>query len=309
MDGNGGGSGRTDMATRFHYLTDAFDAIPRPLRGMLLMLVSAVIVVVMNVTVRRIASEMHVFEIAFLRNLFGFLLFLPWLIGAKSNPLRTRRIGLHIGRAGFNTVATMSYYVALILIPLAQVTALTFVSPLVATLLAVLVLHETMSGRRWAGFVVGLVGALIILRPGIHEVGTGPLMVLLSSTAWASALICTKVLARTETSLSIAAYSALLQVPIAMAGAVFVWQTPSLRQIGILVLIGGMAGFVQLCIAQAFRDAEATLVLPIDFTKLIWASIAGYLIFGEIPDYWTWFGGVVVFLGVFYMAFQERRER
>lgn len=297
------------MASSFRAFSEFFDAIPRPMRGMLLMLLSTVLVVMMNVTVRQIAKELHVIEIAFLRNLFGFLLFLPWLIGAKSNPLRTRRIGLHIGRAGFNTVATLTYYVALVLIPLVQVTALTFTSPLVATLLAVAVLHETMSGRRWMGFFIGLVGAIIILRPGIREIGTGHMMVLLSSAAWASALICTKVLARTETSLSIAAYSALLQVPIAAAGAVFFWEMPSLRQVGILIIIGGLAGFIQLCIAQAFRDADATLVLPVDFTKLIWASIAGYLVFSEIPDFWTWIGAIVVFLGVFYMAIQERKER
>lgn len=297
------------MASIFRNFTIIFDAIPRPLRGIMLMLVASMLVVFMNVNVRRIAGELHVIEIAFWRNLFAFLLFLPWLIGAKTNPLRTRRIGLHIGRAAFNTVATLTYYVALTLIALVQVTALTFTAPLIATLLAVAVLHETMSGRRWAGFFIGLVGAVIILRPGVREVGTGQLMVLLSTGAWACALICTKVLTRTETSLSIAAYSALLQVPIALIGAVFVWQMPNLRQFGILILIGGLAGFVQLCIAQAFRDADATLVLPIDFTKLIWASIAGYLVFGEIPDYWTWIGAVVVFLGVFYMSLQERKQR
>ena len=296
------------MASNIRILTDMFDAIPRPLRGMMLMLVATVLVIVMNVTVRQIANELHVFELVFLRNLFGFLLFLPWLIGAKNNPLRTRRIGLHFGRAGFNTVATLAYFVALTLIPLVQVTALSFTSPLIATLLAVVVLHETMNGRRWTGFFIGLVGAVIILRPGIREIGTGQLMVLLSTGTWACALICTKVLARTETSLSIAAYSALLQVPIAFAGAVFVWQMPSLRQIGILIVLGGLAGFIQLSIAQAFRDADATLVLPIDFTKLIWASIAGYLVFGEIPDFWTWIGAVVVFIGVFYMALQERKD-
>ena len=296
------------MASRFRTFTDNFDAIPRPLRGMLLMLVATVLVITMNVTLRQIADELHVFELAFLRNLFGFLLFLPWLIAARSNPLRTRRIGLHLGRAGFNTVATLAYFVALVLIPLVQVTALTFTSPLIATLLAVAVLHETMSGRRWARFFIGLVGAVIILRPGFREIGTGHLMALLSTGTWACALICTKILARTETSLTIAAYSALLQVPIAFIGAVFFWETPSLRQIGILIVLGGLAGIIQLCIAQAFRDADATLVLPIDFTKLIWASIAGYLVFSEIPDIWTWIGAIVVFLGVFYMALQERKE-
>ena len=98
-------------------------------------------------------------------------------------------------------------------------------------------------------------------------------------------------------------------MPIAAVGAAFFWEMPSLRQVGILIIIGALAGSIQLCIAQAFRDADATLVLPVDFTKLIWASIAGYLVFSEIPDFWTWIGAIVVCIGVFYMALQERKER
>lgn len=300
---------RTGMTSILRIPVSLFDAIPRPIRGMLMMLSAAVTVVGMNVAVRQIASELHVFEIAFLRNVFAFLWFLPWLIGARSNPLRTTRIGMHVVRAGFNTVATTAYYVALILIPLVQVTALTFTSPLFATILAVVVLHETMSGRRWAGLFVGAIGALIILRPGMREVGVGETMVLLSTGFWAFALICTKVLARTESSLTIAAYSALLQVPIALVAAAFVWEMPTSRQFLILILIGALAGFTQLCVAQAFRDADATLVLPVDFTKLIWASIVGFLVFAEVPDIWTWVGALVVFAAVFYMAWHERRER
>ncbi len=301
--------GRIFMASILRIPVSLFDAIPRPARGMLMMLLAAMTVVGMNVAVRQVASELHVFEIAFLRNVFAFLWFLPWLIGARGNPLRTGRIGMHVVRAGFNTVATTAYYVALILIPLVQVTALTFTSPLFATLLAVVVLRETMSGRRWTGLFVGLIGALIIVRPGVAAVGTGEAMVLLSTGFWAVALICTKMLARTESSLTIAAYSALLQVPIALVAAVFVWEPPTMDQFLILILIGGLAGFTQLCVAQAFRDADATLVLPVDFTKLIWASIVGFLVFSEVPDFWTWVGAMVVFAAVLYMAGQEKRER
>jgi drug/metabolite transporter (DMT)-like permease len=282
--------------------------VPRRVRGMLAMLTAALVVTTMNVFVRQVAEDMHLFQILFLRNVFAFLIFVPILLGVEVNPLRTQRIGMHTFRAGLNTVATVIFYVGLTLIPLADVTALGLTSPLFATALAVLFLKERMGARRWVGLAVGLTGALIILRPGLQEVGTGQIAILTSNCVWAVALVCTKALARTESSLTIAAYSALLQIPIALVPAMFVWQWPTGEQWLLVVMVGGLAGLGQLLLAQAFRDADATLVLPVDFTKLVWASLAGYLVFAEIPHPWTLVGAAVVFGAVFYMAYREGRN-
>ncbi len=297
------------MGSLYRVFEAPFDAIPRPLRGMLLMLASSVSVVVMNVTIRHVSDDVHVFEVVFFRNLFAFLMFAPWFFGSEVSPFRTSRFGMLTLRAVLNTLAQFGHFAALALIPLADVTALGFTSPLFATLLAVLLLRESMSGRRWAGLLLGLIGALIILRPGIVEVGLGQGFVLLSTSTWACALIVIKLLSRTESSLTIAMYSGLLQVPLAFAAAVFVWTWPSFQEIGLYAMIGVLGGFAQLCLAQAFRDADATLVLPVDFTKLVWASIAGYLFFAEMPDVWTWVGAAVVCGAVLYMAIREKKER
>jgi drug/metabolite transporter (DMT)-like permease len=285
-----------------------FDAIPRDLRGMGLMLVASLSIVAMNVTVREIATHIHVFEIAFFRNLFGFLIFLPVLFRTEANPLRTRWLGLLALRAVLNTVAMLAFFYALTLISLTDVTALSFTTPLFASLLAIVFLHERVSARRGVGLVVGLVGALIILRPGLQAIGPGSLMVLLSSGTWACALICIKLLTRTESALTIALYAALMQVPVAFVASLFVWVWPSWWEFGLMAFIGGLGGFAQLCLSQSFRDADTTLVLPVDFTKLIWASLAGFILFAEIPDLWTVLGAAVVFGAVFYMALQERRK-
>ncbi len=274
---------------------------------MLLMLAATVSIVGMNVSVREVAGEIHVFEIAFFRNLFGVLIFLPLLFRTEANPFRTRKFGLLTLRAILNTVAMLAFFYALTLIPLTDVTALSFTTPLFASMLAIVILRETMSGRRWIGLVIGLLGALVILRPGFQVIGPGSLMVLLSSGVWACALMCIKVLTRTESALTIALYAALMQVPVAFVASLFVWVWPSWWQLGLLAIIGGLGGFAQLCLSQAFRDADTTLVLPVDFTKLIWAGLAGFLLFGEIPDIWTVLGAVVVFGAVFYMAGQDRR--
>jgi drug/metabolite transporter (DMT)-like permease len=285
-----------------------FDVIPRRLRGMLLMLAATLSIVAMNVTIREVAAQIHVFEIAFFRNLFGVLIFVPVLFRAEASPFRTRKLGLMTLRAALNIVAMLAFFYALTLIPLTDVTALSFTTPLFASVLAVVFLGETLSGRRWIGLVVGLTGALIILRPGVQEIGLGAAMVLLSSGTWACALMCIKVLTRTESALTIALYAALMQVPFAFVASLFVWVWPNWTELGLLALLGALGGFAQLCLSQAFRDADTTLVLPIDFTKLIWAGIAGYLLFAEIPDIWTVVGAVVVFAAVFSMAWQERRE-
>ncbi len=275
---------------------------------MLLMLAATVGVVGMNVAIRQVADDIHVFEIALFRNLFGVLIFLPVLFRTEANPFRTRKFGLLTFRAILNTVAMLAFFYALTLIPLTEVTALSFTTPLFASLLAMLILRESMSGRRWIGLAIGLLGALVILRPGVQAIGLGPLMVLVSSGVWACALMCIKVLTRTESALTIALYAALMQVPLAFVASLFVWVWPSWGQLGLLAIVGGFGGFAQLCLSQAFRDADATLVLPVDFTKLIWAGLAGFLLFGEIPDIWTVVGAVVVFGAVFYMALQDRRE-
>ena len=271
------------------------------------MLAATVSIVGMNVSVREVAADIHVFEIAFFRNLFGVLIFLPLLFRTEANPFRTRKFGLLTLRAILNTVAMLAFFYALTLIPLTDVTALSFTTPLFASMLAIVILREPMSGRRWIGLGVGLLGALVILRPGFQVIGLGSLMVLLSSGVWACALMCIKVLARTESALTIALYAALMQVPVAFVASLFVWVWPSWWQLGLLAIIGGLGGFAQLCLSQAFRDADTTLVLPVDFTKLIWAGLAGFLLFGEIPDIWTVLGAAVVFGAVFYMAGQDRR--
>ena len=275
---------------------------------MLLMLAATLGVVTMNVTIREVAANIHVFEIVFFRNIFAVLIFVPVLFRAEANPLRARRFGLMTVRAVLNTVAMLSFFYALTLIPLTDVTALSFTTPLFASLLAIVFLGEKMSRRRMVGLMIGLAGALVILRPGIQAIGLGSLMVLLSSGTWACALMCIKVLTRTESALTIALYAALMQVPFAFVASLFVWVWPSWWELAMLAVIGGLGGLAQLCLTQAFRDADATLVMPVDFTKLIWAGLAGFVLFAEVPDIWTVLGAAVVFSAVFFMAWQERRQ-
>lgn len=294
------------MAGLTSSLSAYYRTVPAPVRGMALMMLAALSVNLMNIVLRYVATEIHVFEIGFIRHIFGFLFFVPVFMRSGSNIFITRRLGLLSLRAVLNVAAMLIYYVAVMTIPLSEIMALGFTTPLFVTVLAVLILGERMNRSRWIGLGLGLAGALVILRPWAKDIPTGSLLIILSSSTWACALIIIKVLTRTESTLTITMYASLLQIPFSFVMALYEWTWPTPYQLFMIFLIAVTGTLAHLCVAQAFREADATVVMPVDFTKLVFAGIIGYLVFAEIPDIWTLAGGVIVFSGVTYIALRER---
>jgi len=286
-----------------------YAAVPPPLRGVIFMMISAFGVVGMNVCVRHIADDIHPFVIAFFRHLIGVCLLAPMILRPNHNPFRTRNLPLHGLRALFNVVAMLAYFMALTMEPLAKVVALSFTAPLLATVGAVLILGEKVTRARYAALAIGLAGALIILRPWTVEISDGSILVIFSSTTWAAALVVIKVLSRTDSPVTIALYASLLQLPVSLAAALLYWRWPNIDQLMVIGLVAVFGSTTQIALAQAFREADATVVLPADFTKLVFAGLAGWLFFSELPGIWIWIGGSVVFAGVFLNAWFEKRAR
>jgi len=280
-----------------------------PAGGLILMLLATAVFSVMHALVRHLSGALHPFEIAFFRNLFGLLAVLPLLVRAGRAGLRTRQPGLQLVRGGLAIVAMLSWFYALAIVPLAEATALSFTSALFGSLGAVLFLGERMGVRRWGAVAAGFAGALLILRPGLAAVSPGSLVVLLSALAWGSALVVVKRLARTDTTVTIVVYMSIMTTLLAALPAAFVWRTPSLIELGWLGLMGVLATIGTLATTQALRLADATAVMPLDFTRLVWASVLGYLLFSEVPDGWTWAGGVLIAASATYIAVRESRRR
>jgi drug/metabolite transporter (DMT)-like permease len=277
------------------------------LRGVALMLVSTVVLSGMHASIRYLSETVHPFEIAFFRNLFALVVVLPWFLRYGATPLRTSRFGLHVLRAALNAAAMLSFFYALSLAPLSEVTALGFTAPIFATLLAAPILRETVGLWRWSAILVGFVGTLIILRPGFGSLGAGQLLTLFSSLVWACALMTIKTLSRSESSVTIVTYMGLLMIPLSLAPALLVWQWPDLWQLSWLALIGVLGGIGQFAMTEALRQADTAVVMPVDFSKLIWATLLAWLAFGEVPDGFTWLGGGVIFISTFYITYRERK--
>lgn len=270
-------------------------------------LASTVAFVAMYGLIKDLAESVHPLQIAFLRNLFGLLVLTPLFLRYGLAPLKTAKPGLMTLRAVINMGAMLFYFIALSLAPLADVAALAFSAPIFATILAIFVLGEVVGVRRWIAILAGLAGAFVILRPGFATLEIGHLFTLASAACWGVALLIIKVLARTESSLTITLYMGLLMTPMSLVPALFVWGPASLEQYGVMAVIGALGTAGQWLLAEGLKRGDTNVVMPLDFFKLVWAALLGFLAFGEIPDPFTWLGGVMIFASATYIALRERK--
>lgn len=278
-----------------------------PLAGALLMAIAAASFSIMHAGIRHVAGDMHPFEIAFFRVFFGFVVLAPVFMRQGWAPLRTTKIKLFGARGVLNAIAMLMFFYGLVITPLATVAALGFTAPLFATVLAMLFLGEVVRLRRWTAIAIGFLGALVILRPGIIEIGLGPLLIVASAVVWSVALMIIKMLTRTESSVTITAYASIFLAPVSLVAAWPFWTWPNAEQLIWLAAIGGIGTIAQTAMNQSFKLADASAVLPVDFTKLLWASAIGFAVFDEVPDVWTWTGGAMIFASATYIGIRESR--
>jgi drug/metabolite transporter (DMT)-like permease len=251
---------------------------------------------VMAAFVRALSNEIHPIEILFFRFLFGAAALGPWLWRSRARDLRTQRLGLHITRNVFALVKFYAVFAALALAPMGEVAAVMTLSPLAGTLGAVLILREAALGRRWIATVLAVVGALIILRPGFVDVSLGVGLAFVGVALTASQTVLMRLLSRTETPDRIAMMHMLILTPLTLVPALWVWKTPDFEQLLLLAGVGLTGAWTQQTVTRAYRAAEASVVMPFDATRLVFAALLGFALYGELPDVWTWIGGAVIFV-------------
>ena len=277
------------------------------MRGIVLMCISTIAFSIMHGLVRYVSADMHPFQVAFFRNVFGLVFLLPLIVRSNFVIFQSKKIGLHAVRGVINVIAMLMFFTALSISPLAKVTALSFTAPIFMAVLSFFILAERFRLHRWLAIVTGFVGMLIILRPGIVVIDTGALLVIGSASLWAVTMILIKILSRTESSVSIAGWMGIFLGLFSVGPALWVWQTPTLVDIGWLLLIGLFGSMAQVSLAQSLKETDPTAIMPFDFLKLIWTALIGIWFFAEVPDIFTWIGAAVIFSSGLYIAHRERR--
>jgi drug/metabolite transporter (DMT)-like permease len=279
------------------------------IKGVAYMATAGVLITMMHVLVREVSRDIHPIEIAFFRNVVGFVMLIPFLLRQDRAQWKSKQPKLQFFRAIIGVCALMSWFTCLSMMPVADATAISFVTVLFVTVGAALILGEKVGVRRWTAIAVGFVGTLIIVRPGSGVFGPGALVALASTVFWATSLLCVKVLSRTDSSVTMVFYANVYFTIFSFVPALFFWTWPTIEMFGLLVIIGVMATLGHLCMATALKTTDATIVAPVDYTRMLWAAGLGYLVFGEFPDAWTWVGGTVIFLSTVYITYREARRR
>jgi len=273
------------------------------LRGIGWMLLATGCFAGMQASIQLVSGAIHPFQIAFLSHLIGIVILSPWIV--NSTALQTEKFSLHLLRAVIDVGATLLMFTSLTLIPLAQANAIGFTAPLFAMLGAIVFLGEQAQTHTWVSLLLGVVGMLVILRPGLEIVSLGALMMLAGSAALGGVLLIIKILAQTDSNLSINAYTVLLLTPLLLIPALLVWQIPTTIDLIGFTLIAALMVGGHTAMTQAFVEAEMVTVLPVEFVQLLWASGLGFLLFSEVPNLWTVVGGLLIFGGSTYAAYQE----
>jgi drug/metabolite transporter (DMT)-like permease len=266
------------------------------------MLAQAASMAVTIAAVRKLSPTFSVFELVFIRALVGLVLQLPWLIHAGAEVFRPPRIGLVTLRSCFVFVAMMLWFTALGAMPISDAVALQFTLPLFAMAGAGLILREAVGMRRWLAVAVGFCGAMVIIRPGFAEVDPFAILVLLTAILVAGVQLTTKILANAVSGMALVFHMNLMMLPLSLGAAVPVWVTPGLADLPWLLAIGLFGSVAHIFMARAMALADASLVAPVDFARLPLAAVAGWFLFGETSDLWTWVGAAVIFASATYMV-------
>lgn len=252
----------------------------------------------------------HLVEIMLFRQFFAIPFILAWVaLGPGLASLRTEHFGLHVSRSAVGLTGMVFNFGAVMLLPLAEATTLSFTVPIFATLLGALVLKEPTGWHRWAAVLAGFAGVLIVAQPGGSHIPLGGALVGLTAAMFVAIVaIQLRQMGRTESPATTVFWFSTLSIPPLLIGYAFVAAPHDWRTFALLILIGLIGGGAQLALTASLRFAPVSAVVPMDYSSLIWATLYGYLLFGVLPGPWTWVGAPVIIASGLYIVWRERRR-
>ena len=276
-----------------------------PLRGVLWMLVTGFNFVMVTALVKYMGPRIPPAESAFLRYLLGLVFLLPMIGSLRATTWSPRLVAMFGARGLVHTFGVIAWFFAMTQIPLAEVTAMGYLSPIYVTIGAALFLGESLAFRRIAAIVVALFGVLVILRPGFREISPGHLAMFITGFSFGLSYLTAKTLVqRTNPTVVVAMLSIWVTVglaPIALAN----WVTPTLHELVVLFGVACFATAGHYTMSLAFAAAPLTVTQPVTFLQLIWSTLLGALFFGEGLDMWVLLGGFLILGAVSFITWRE----
>ena len=299
-----------------------FGRLPGNVRGALTILLAAAFFAGMTLVIKLLGQgahadgrAMHVTQILFLRQLGMTALLLPQIVAHWPDNFRTSAPGWQAARVVFALIAMVCGFTAVINMPLADATAIGFAKSFFTTIFAIVILHEVVGWRRWTASAIGFLGIVVMIRPfglgGNAEVSPYALYALAGAASAGFVMVIIRRLSRTDTNMTILTFQAVF-VGLAMAvPAMLLWVWPTPAEWGLIVLLGVLSIAGQWLNIQAYRVGEASVMAVLDYARLIYATLLGWLVFAQLPDRYTWIGAAIVVAAAIYIVHREatRKQR
>ena len=270
-----------------------------------LIIISIIFGTLMGTFIKLAQEELNVFTTGFLRFFFGFLIITPYILKTKFEVFSTKNLKIHILRSALNLPAMLLGFAALAMLPLEKMTAIHFIVPIIVTILAVIFLKEKIYLYRSIALVMGFLGMLIILRPGIIDISIGIYMALISSLIWSVVIILTKKVSKDDSAITILSHQYVYMSLFSFPLVIYFWDQTSLKTI-IFIICAAMSGTIlHIALNHAYKLVDVTMTQPYSFLGLVVSSIIGYFVFSDKPDFYTWLGASVIFCGVLLISYRE----
>jgi len=275
------------------------------LAGSLWMVASGLLFVAVAVMVRHLGSDLPAVEAAFIRYVFGLLILIPVLLRMKWHRVRGVNLRLYALRGIAHGAAVMLWFFAMARIPISEVTAIGYTTPIFTVVGAVLIFGEQIHMRRIIAIIIGFIGILIILRPGFETIEIGSLAQLVAAPCFAISFLFAKKLTNTENSSDTLVMLSIFCTLALMPGALYLWRTPTVTELAWLFLVAVFATAGHYALTKSIANAPLTVTQPFSFLQLVWAILFGYLIFDEVPDVWVCAGAAMIVAVISYMSHRE----
>lgn len=285
---------------------------PRVLQGMLLISIAVFLFAIMDTLSKYLAARYAVTNVLWTRYLFHTVLVVVAIAPRHGFALaRTVRPGLQIARGLLLAGASLLFVTAIKYMPLAEATAIQFLSPLLVTLLAVLFLGEKVELSRWLAILAGFSGVLIIIRPGSGVFTWASLLPLGTAVLFATYQILTRRYAGRESPYALIFYPGLVGTILLGVTLPFAWTPPdTVAHMGLMAVAGMIGGCSHLILIKAYELAPASRLAPFSYTQLAWVTLAGYVVFGNFPDAWSLAGiAILMASGIFIATRQHLQDR
>ena len=277
-----------------------WQALPGNVRGSLIILIASLTSVVMSSLIKHVGQTIPVIEILFVRQILVLIIISPVIFRNLGTVFKSSIYGLHFLRASLSVIAMYTGFTAVVNMPLAEVTAITFARILFTTILAIVFLKEIIGIRRWASIFIGFMGVLVVIRPDPDNINIYALMAIVSALFVSGIQIVLRKVSQIDKPSTIIAFHSIFITLVMAVPAYFQWVMLNLDEMIYILIIGILMSLMQWLFIQAFKVGEAAAIAPMEYVRLLYAGVIGIIFFSEIPTVWTLSGAAIIAASTLY---------